>query len=107
MEVLPPANVPLDYSALSLAEMYYELEQPEKAEMIYTSIADNSMRNINWFFRLRPGQLSSVTGELEHNLAVVQEVLRASKLYNPEFGKKYQEEFDNYRMAYSSVRSQE
>ena len=107
MEVLPPVNVPLDYSALTLAEMYYELGQPEKAEAIYTGIADGAMRNVNWFFRLRPGQLSSVIGELEHNLAVMQEILRVTKAHNPEFGKKYQEEFDNYRMAYGAMRSQE
>ena len=107
MEVLPPVNVPLDYSALSLGEMYYELGQKEKAQAIYTGIADGAMRNINWFFRLRAGQLASVTGELEHNLAVMQEILRVAKQFDPEFGTKYQEEFDNYRMAYSSVRSKE
>lgn len=106
MEVLPPENVPLDYSALSLAEMYYQLGQKEKAETIYTAIADNAMRNVNWFFRLRPGQLSSVTADLEQNLAVINEILRVTKQYNPEFGKKYQEEFDNYRMAYGSVRNE-
>ena len=55
------------------------------------------------YFRLRPGQLSSVESDLGHNLAVLQEVLRVSKQYNPEFAKPYQEEFDNYRMAYGSV----
>ena len=103
MEVLPPENVPLDYSALSLGELYYELGQKEKAEMVYTGIADNALRSINWYFRLRPGQLSSVESDLGHNLAVLQEVLRVSKQYNPEFAKPYQEEFDNYRMAYGSV----
>lgn len=104
LEVLPPENVPFDYSAFALGELYYQLGQTEKAEMIYTAIADNALRNVNWFFRLRPGQLSSVTGDLEQNLAVLQEVLRVGKQYNPEFGKKYQEEFDNYRMAYGSIR---
>ena len=103
MEVLPPENVPLDYSALSLGELYYELGQKEKAEMVYKGIADNALRSINWYFRLRPGQLSSVESDLGHNLAVLQEVLRVSKQYNPEFAKPYQEEFDNYRMAYGSV----
>lgn len=93
MEVLPPENVPLDYSALSLGELYYELGQKEKAEMVYKGIADNALRSINWYFRLRPGQLSSVESDLGHNLAVLQEVLRVSKQYNPEFAKPYQEEF--------------
>ena len=103
MEVLPPENVPLDYSALSMGELYYQLGEKEKAEAIYTGIADNAMRNVNWYFRLKPGQLASVESDLGHNLAVVQEVLRVNKQYNPTFCEKYQEEFDNYRMAYGSV----
>ncbi len=104
MEVLPPENVPLDYTGLATAEMYYVLGQNEKAEEIFTVIADNALRNVDWYFRLSPAQLTSALGELEHNLAVVQQVLSVSKHFNQEFGKKYQEEFDNYRMAYSSVR---
>lgn len=103
MEVLPPENVPLDYTALSTGELYYALDENEKAEEVFTGIAENAMRNIDWFFRLKPSQLASVTTELKHNLAVMQQVLAVSKHYNPEFAKKYQEEFDNYRMAYSSV----
>lgn len=106
MEVLPPENVPLDYSALSIGEFYYELGQKEKAEAVLAGIADNAMRNINWYFRLKPGQFASAMGDLEHNLAVVQEVLRVSEQHNPEFGKKYKEEFDNYRMAYGSTRKE-
>jgi tetratricopeptide (TPR) repeat protein len=102
MEVLPAENVPLDYSALSIAEMYYDLGQNEKAEAIYTEIIANSFRNLNWFFRLKPGHLASVTGELEQNLAIIQEALRVIKSYDEELANKYQEEFDNYRMAYSS-----
>ena len=103
MEVLPPVNVPLDYSALSMGELYYQLGEKAEADAIYTGIADNAMRNVNWYFRLKPGQLSSVESDLGHNLAVVQEVLRVNKQYNPTFCEKYQEEFDNYRMAYGSV----
>lgn len=104
MQVLPPENVPLDYTALATAELYYMLGQNQKAEDIYTVIADNAMRNVNWIFRLRPAQMATAIGDLEQNLAILQQVLLVSKKYNPEFGKKYQEEFDNYRMAYGSVR---
>ena len=70
---------------------------------MYESIADNAVRNINWYFRLSPSQLASVARELQNNLATLQDVLRAAKQYNPEFAKKYQEDFDNFRMAYTSV----
>jgi tetratricopeptide (TPR) repeat protein len=103
MQVLPPENIPLDYTALSTGELYYALGQKEKAEEVFTGIADDAIRTINWIFRLNPVQLASVEAELQHNLAVLNQVLLVSKHYNPEFGKNYQEEFDNFRMAYSSV----
>ncbi len=103
MEVLPPENVPLDASALQLAEFYYELGEPEKAEEMFYQIADNALRNVDWFFRLKPHQLRSVLNDLEHNLAVLQEVLRVTGGYNPDFGSEFREAFDNFRMAYTSV----
>lgn len=103
MQVLPPENVPLDYTALSTGELYYVLGQKEKAAEIFTGIADNMMRNINWYFRLNPMQLSSVETELLQDMQVLNQVLLINKHYNPEFNKKYQEEFDNYRMAYESA----
>ncbi len=107
MEVLPPENVPLDYSALVIGELYYALGEKEKGSGVYTGIADDAMRNIDWYFRLNPSQLASAMRDLEHNLAVMQQVLAICKHYDPDFAGKYQEEFDNYRMAYSSVRKNE
>ena len=95
MAVLPPENVPLDYSALSIGEFYYELGQKEKGEAIFSGIADDAVRTVNWIFRLKPGQFASAVGDLEHNLAVLQEVLRVAKKHDPERAQKYQEEFDN------------
>lgn len=107
MKVLPPENVPLDYSALTIGELYYALGEKEKGNGVYTGIAEDAMRNIDWYFRLNPSQLASAMRDLEHNLAVMQQVLAICKYYAPEFLDKYQEEFDNYRMAYSSVRKSE
>lgn len=107
MKVLPPENVPLDYSALTIGELYYALGEKEKGNGVYTGIAEDAMRNIDWYFRLNPSQLASAMRDLEHNLAVMQQVLAICKHYAPEFLDKYQEEFDNYRMAYSSVRKSE
>ena len=79
------------------------LDQKEKGANLYTGIADEAMRNLNWYFRLKPSQFASVANDVYENLAVLQEVLRVNEKYNPEFCKKYQEEFDNYRMAFQSL----
>ncbi len=104
MEVLPPENVPVDGTALSIGEYYYALGENGKAEEIYDAIAEDAIRSIRWYFRLKPHQLASVMRELEENLAVLQEVMRTSEKYNPEYNKKYMEEFNNFFAAYSSVR---
>ena len=103
MKVLPPANVPMDYTALSFGKLYYALGQKEKAEAVYDAIATNSMRNINWYFRLNANQLASVMNSLRQDLAVMQEILAVSKEFNPAFAAKYEFEFDTYRAAYTGV----
>ena len=103
MKVLPPANVPMDYTALSFGKLYYALGQKEKAEAVYDAIATNSMRNINWYFRLNANQLASVMNSLRQDLAVMQEILGVSKEFNPAFAAKYKLEFDTYRAAYTGV----
>lgn len=103
MEAIPAENVPLDFSALSFGEYYYRLEKPEKAEAVLTAIIEDSFRNLNWYYRLKPGQMVTVVSEIEHNLAVIQEIMRISKNYNGPYEEKYQEEFDNYRMTYTSA----
>ncbi|MDD4515285.1 DUF2723 domain-containing protein [Massilibacteroides sp.] len=104
MEVLPPENVPMDYSALTIGELYQMLGETEKADDVLDQIAANAVTNANWFFRLNPKQLTSVEPELRQNLAVLNEVLRIAKQYNSSLVEKYQEEFDNFRMAYSPTR---
>lgn len=104
MTVLPPENVPMDYSALTIGELYLALGETEKGDDVLDQIAANAVTNINWFFRLSPRQLASVDSDLRQNLAVLQEVIRVSKQHNSTLGEKYQEEFDNFRMAYAPSR---
>jgi len=104
MEVLPPANVPMDYSALTIGELYHALGETEKGDDVLDQIAANAVTNANWFFRLNPRQLASVESDLRQNLAVLNEVLRIAKQHNSKLVEKYQEEFDNFRMAYSPTR---
>jgi len=103
MEVLPPENVPLDQTALILGDQYYAVGENAKAEEILNAVADNSLRNIRWFFKLKPAQFASVMDQLNTNLYVLQEIIRNSARYNPEFGKQYQEEFENYRKAFMAI----
>lgn len=103
MEVMTPENVPMDYTALSIGEFYYLLGQKEKGHAVYEAIADNMMRNLDWYFRLKPTQFASVASDLNTDLYTMQEIMRVAKEHDKELQEKYQEEFDNFRMAYASL----
>lgn len=106
MEVLPPENVPLDYTALSIGEFYYRLGAKEKGHKVYAELAENMMRNLNWYFRLTPLQFASVMDDINTDLYTMQQVLRVAKENDPELLAAYQEEFDNYRIAFSSLQKE-
>jgi tetratricopeptide (TPR) repeat protein len=103
MEVLPPENVPLDYSAIYIAEYYYLLGANEKAEALYDEIARIAEGNLNWFFRLSPSQRASVRPFLDQNMAVLQETIRMGDRYNSGYADKYKHAFDEFSMKYSVV----
>jgi len=105
-QILPPENVPYDASALATAELYFRLDQKQKAEAIYKEIADDALRTINWMFRLTPNQLHSVFSDLRQNLAILQDVLRVTKKYDPDFAKPYEEEFNTFIRAFKSTAEQ-
>lgn len=100
MQVLPPENVPCDYSALTLGELYLSLGEKDKGEQILNSIADDSMRKLRWFYKLNPSMLAGVEAELRFHLNVMQNVLYIGIQHNPDFGKSYRDEYNNFRMAY-------
>jgi tetratricopeptide (TPR) repeat protein len=103
MEVLPPENVPLDYSAIYLAEYYHLVGAKEKAEALYDQMAQIAVDNLNWFFRLRPSHRASIMQDLERNMAVLQETLRKGEQYNSEYADKYKEAFDTFSIKYSVI----
>jgi tetratricopeptide (TPR) repeat protein len=103
MEVLPPENVPLDYSAIYIGEYYYRLGAKEKAEAVYDEMARQAVTNLNWYFRLRPSQQGSIRQTIENNIVVLQEVSRLGEEFHSESLSKYKQDYDNFRMAYSSV----
>jgi hypothetical protein len=100
VQVFPAENVPLDVSAIILAEAYLDAGEIEKGEQLLNGIADNSMRSIRWIYRLRPDLMLSVRNELMQHLGIMQHILGLGLENNPDFGQAYQDEFNNYRMMY-------
>jgi tetratricopeptide (TPR) repeat protein len=104
MEVLPAENVPLDYSAVYIAEYYYILGAKEKAEALYDQMAQIAVDNLNWFFRLRPSLRSSAMLTLEQNLAILQDAIQQGERYQSEhIVNKYKQAFEDFHIKYSAA----
>jgi hypothetical protein len=104
MEVLPFENVPSDYSAFMLGDLYLNLGEREKGEAVLDAVADHAMQSIRWFFRLSEPLLMGVQSELKYQLDVMQNVLVVGMRGNPDFGLAYRDEYNEYRMAYQSTK---
>ena len=103
VEVLPPTTVKYDYSALSLASGYMKINKNEKALAIYDQIADYSMGNLDWYFRLSPAEFRSVFASVEQDLLVMREVMSAYHQIDPERANKYMDEFSAYYTQYMQI----
>jgi tetratricopeptide (TPR) repeat protein len=103
MEVMPPENVPLDYSAIYIAEYYYALGEKEKAEAIYDVMGQTAVDNLKWFFSLKPRLRASVMIPFEQNMAVLQEVLRQGEQYGATYVDKYKDTFENFYTMFSAI----
>ena len=101
--VLPPVTVKYDYSALGLAAGYLNIGKEEKALAIYDQIADYTMGNLNWYFRLKDHWLRSVIPSIEQDLYVMREVMAAYFQIDPKMTEKYEEEFGIYYYKYLSI----
>ncbi|MDR0795980.1 MAG: DUF2723 domain-containing protein [Tannerella sp.] len=100
MQVLPGENIPLDRTALILANAYLTAGEIEKGEQILNSVADFYMRSIRWVYSLRPELMSTVMSELQEYLYHIQYIIQIGTANNPEFGQSFRDEFFTYRMMF-------
>jgi len=103
VEVLPPTTVKYDYSALGLASAYLSIDKTEKALAIYDKIAEYSLGNLNWYFRLKPHEFRSVFASVDFDVKVMMEVLSAYHQIDPKLADKCMEEFSEYYQQYRSI----
>ena len=75
-KVIPGTTVRHDYVSTQLADYYYKLHQPVKANLIMDAVAKDCVEYLNWYFSLNSEQQNSVSNRIGHNMAVFQQVLR-------------------------------
>lgn len=75
-KVLPAYNIRHDYVSTVLAEYYYKLGQSKKGDEIMDAVANDCVKNLEWYFSLGASKFNSVKNRVSHNLAVLNQVLR-------------------------------
>ncbi|MDR0538727.1 MAG: DUF2723 domain-containing protein [Tannerellaceae bacterium] len=103
MEVLPPENVPMDYTAWYMGEFYLRLGAKDKAEKVFSEMLSYTRQNLNWYFRLPAHLLKSIYNSVEHNLYIMQEILQLSGELESNFAEEYKKEFEGYLIAFRTV----
>lgn len=105
-KVLPPESVPYDYSVLSLADGYQQIGQSDKAIEIYEKVAQYSMKNLNWCFRLKTSDMMTVYSEIGENMRIMEHILSVYQEIKPELFKKYIQEYSQYSNMISPPKTQ-
>ena len=96
IEVFHEDNVPYDYSAQPIANLYFELGETEKAKEIASKVIDYSMTTIDWILRLNTSQKEGMGFELKRNFSTMYNLLITSQNFDPEFTKPHMDKFNQY-----------
>jgi hypothetical protein len=75
-EMLPPYNIPYDYTSASMASIYYALGENEKAGKIMRAVAENCKEYLVWGASLKREQRKSVQRTMQQNQAILGYVLQ-------------------------------
>jgi hypothetical protein len=94
MEVVPPENVPFNFFALSLIEMYYQAGNIDKGVTYSRIFMEQCAAELVYFFSLPERLKPSVGGETELNLYLLQELYKmATNFENGEHKAEMEELF--------------
>ncbi|MDR2805013.1 MAG: DUF2723 domain-containing protein [Dysgonamonadaceae bacterium] len=97
LKVIPSYNVPYDYYNVgTLAEVYHKIGATEKADNLYRQLAENSMKNLNWYSRLNTRQYISVLNNVRLEIFYMNEMMRYFSNNNTDLYNMYLEEYARY-----------
>ena len=75
LKVIPKYNVPYDLSVSELADAYQKMGKTDKANALYSELADITMRNLNWYNRLNNRHYASVVVDIHRDLRFMQNIM--------------------------------
>lgn len=93
-ELMPNERVPFNYFNIGIAEVYYNLHQPEKGDEIIKILLNNSVQELDFYFSLDAKKFATISTDAQRSLALMQELVRVAQRYQKkELQKEIEEKF--------------
>jgi hypothetical protein len=106
VNVLPNYNLPFEsiWGDAQIGSIYHRIGEDEKASEIYGIIKDRSLKNLNWYSRLKPEEYMSVMMEVYWEIVgMTNSVLPFYQEVHPEIYEELNKEFATYRAQFDQV----
>ncbi len=102
MEIVPNERVPFNFWAVSLAEAYYELGEPEEANRIVEQIGEIFGEELTYFFSIQRKYRSRLMDDIQLALHVFQQIVMLTEEYDQtELNTLLQEQFEGFYTLYT------
>jgi hypothetical protein len=99
-KMIPTATVPANYSSIDLAEAYYEMKRPQKAERLINEAARIAIENLDWTYDLKPSQYRSASELVNSSLFTLQQACTVLEKHDKKLLDKYMPAFQKHGMRY-------
>ena len=105
-ETIPSANIPYDYTAITLAQAYYAAGEKADGDRILADIMAQNEEYLLWAFTLEPMYMQSVGRTIREHIITMREALEvATEQENAEIIARFDEEFRTFfDLAYTKYK---
>jgi hypothetical protein len=84
LKVIPLETLPHNFYSLSMANLYYQLGEKEKGNVLLDGILENSLQYLKWLSSLSPGKLRSASSDFRRYFSILREVIQIAGFYGYE-----------------------
>jgi len=97
---IPSFNVPYDYySSAAIAQTYFAAGDTAKAQAIYEELVGTSIRELDWYSRLRDSHYATVLSDVKNSLSTLYYVNQEFYFFiDPEYSKQLDEIVNQHNM---------
>lgn len=102
-KVILEENIPHSISSLPLVTAYYDMNDIAKAEEISIKIMEEKLRELNWFFSLKPQELVGALQDIQNDVLVCSELLRYNEAYKGSMSSVYGDDVKMYKDSFLTI----